>query len=65
MDNGYYLVDQGKIALGPIACDNPKSEYGYTDRRIERKVKQWAKKLDCDWMKIDYEHGFQIGAIHG
>jgi len=40
------FVENGRRSeIKPIACDNPKSKYGLEDRKIERKVKQWAARL--------------------
>jgi hypothetical protein len=50
-DNGerYALVfkySNGEVGvLKPLACDNPASPYGFSDRAILRKAKKLAKEL--------------------
>lgn len=39
------IENQEEIVLKPIANDNPKSEFNFDDRKIERKMKPIIQKL--------------------
>ncbi len=45
--------DEGEKVIKPIAFDNPKSDFKFNDRKIERKLKPIIKKLKNDNDIID------------
>ena len=54
-----FKYDNGNIGImKSIACDNPKSKYGFEDRSIERKATKWARRLSqrFDYLECTVEH---------
>lgn len=43
-----FIEDGERAEIKPLCNDNPKSEYGFEDRKIERKGKRMAAILTKD-----------------
>jgi len=48
-----FIEGGDRVEIGPLACDNPKSEYGFNDKSIERKAKRLAAKYMKDFSGLE------------